>query len=62
MSKPAIENWRRAGALSVAASANVEAVNQFDSALALVETLPYGLARDQLELDFRVASGGTAFS
>ena len=58
MVEPAIESWRRAGALSVAASANVEAVNQFDTALALVETLPDGLARDRLELELRVASGG----
>ena len=58
MVEPAIESWRRAGALSVAASANVEAVNQFDNALALVETLPDGLARDRLELELRVASGG----
>jgi class 3 adenylate cyclase/predicted ATPase len=58
MAEPAIESWRRAGALSVASSANVEAVNQFNSALALVETLPDGFARDRMELELRVASGG----
>ena len=58
MAKPAIECWRRAGALSVAASANVEAVNYFNNALALVETMPDNVARDRLELELRVASGG----
>jgi len=58
MFEPGIDCWRRAGARSAAASANVEAVNHFDNALRLVETLPDGATRDRLELELRVASGG----
>jgi len=58
MVQPAIDSWRRAGELSAAASANIEAVIHFDNALALVETMQQSPERDRLELGLRVASGG----
>ena len=58
MTEHAIDCWHRAGARSAAASANVEAVNHFDNALNLIESLPDEADRDRIELELRVASGG----
>jgi predicted ATPase len=58
---PAIAHWRRAGELSVEASANIEAVSHFEAALEMVDSLPESTEsteRDQLELELRIALGG----
>jgi predicted ATPase len=58
MVAPAIAYWRRAGELSAGTSANIEAVSHFENALNLVQSLPDGTERDQLELELRIALGG----
>ena len=58
MVEPAIAYWQRAGELSAEASANIEAVSHFENALQLLESLPEGDTRDQLELELRIALGG----
>ncbi|MBH0207801.1 MAG: AAA family ATPase [Nitrospira sp.] len=54
---PAVEYWRLAAHRDVARSANVEALNYFNSALALLKELPAGPERDGLELDLLIARG-----
>ncbi len=58
MVDPAIAYWRRAGELSVEASANSEAASHFENALGLLASLPEGDGRDELELELRIALGG----
>jgi len=53
----AIGYWQRAGQQAVERSANIEAIAHFSNGLELVQLLPEGAARDQLELDLRVALG-----
>ena len=54
---PAVEYWRLAAHRDVARSANVEALNYFNSALALLKESPAGPERDVLELDLLIARG-----
>ena len=54
----AIGYWRSAGEMATDASANVEAVNHFETAIDLLENLPEGTRRDSIELDLRIALGG----
>ena len=58
MIEPAIGYWRRAGEQSAEASANVEAISHFECALESIGALPETQARDQWELDLRIALGG----
>ena len=53
----AISFWLLAGQKAVERSANVEALSHFSNGLELVELLPEGAKRDQLELDLRAAAG-----
>jgi class 3 adenylate cyclase/predicted ATPase len=53
----AIGYWQRAGQQAIERSANVEALAHLAHGLVLVEVLPEGASRDQLELDLRVAMG-----
>jgi class 3 adenylate cyclase/predicted ATPase len=57
-SERAVHYWQRAGESSADASANIEAVSHFEKALELLESLPDSKARDQLELQLRIALGG----
>ncbi len=54
---PAITYWRLAARRDAARSANVEALNHFNSALTLLKDLPAGTERDALELDLLIARG-----
>ncbi|MBX3348283.1 MAG: AAA family ATPase [Nitrospira sp.] len=54
---PAVEYWRLAAHRDVTRSANVEALNYFKSALALLNELPAGPERDGLELDLLIVRG-----
>ena len=58
MIEPAIAYWRRAGEMSADASANIEAVSHYENALELLESMPESTARDQSELELRIALGG----
>jgi tetratricopeptide (TPR) repeat protein len=51
----AVELWHLAGARSVARSAHREAIRQFGRALELIPGLPAGTARDEREVDLRLA-------
>jgi class 3 adenylate cyclase/predicted ATPase len=53
----AIGYWQRAGQQAIERSANVEAIAHFSNGLELLQQLPEGATRDQLELDLRVALG-----
>ncbi|MDF0665384.1 MAG: adenylate/guanylate cyclase domain-containing protein [Nitrospira sp.] len=54
---PAITYWHLAARRDAARSANVEALNHFNSALTLLKDLPAGTERDALELDLLIARG-----
>ncbi len=54
----AIAAWRRAGRRASERSANVEAVQHFRNALALLAGLPANAERDRLELALQVSLGG----
>jgi class 3 adenylate cyclase/predicted ATPase len=54
----AIAAWRRAGRRASERSANVEAVQHFRNALALLDSLPADAERDKLELALQVSLGG----
>ncbi|MBX3329319.1 MAG: AAA family ATPase [Nitrospira sp.] len=54
---PAVEYWRLAARRDAARSANVEALNHFNSALTLLNELPAGAERDALELELLIARG-----
>jgi class 3 adenylate cyclase/predicted ATPase len=54
----AIAAWRRAGRRASERSANVEAVQHFRNALALLDSLPVDAERDKLELALQVSLGG----
>ena len=53
----ALDYWRRAARRDAAQSANIEALNHFNSALMLLEDLPAGVNRDALELDLLIVRG-----
>ncbi len=53
----AIGYWQRAGQQAAERSANAEAIAHLTKGLELVQLLPEDAARDQLELDLRVALG-----
>jgi class 3 adenylate cyclase/predicted ATPase len=57
VAEEAIGYWQRAGQQAIERSANVEAIAHLSHGLELVQVLPEGAARDQLELDLRVALG-----
>jgi class 3 adenylate cyclase/predicted ATPase len=54
---PAVTYWRLAARRDADRSANVEALNHFNSALALLKDLPEGTERDVLELELLIARG-----
>jgi predicted ATPase len=53
----AIGYWQRAGQQATEQTANIEAIAHFSRGLELVQLLPEGLTRDQLELNLRVGFG-----
>src|SRR5262249_27092762 len=53
----AIELFQLAGRTAASRSANREAAPLFERALALLDDLPYGQKRDEMELSLRVALG-----
>ncbi|MDF0650372.1 MAG: adenylate/guanylate cyclase domain-containing protein [Nitrospira sp.] len=53
----AVDYWRVAARRDTARSANIEAVNHFNSALTLLKDLPAGTKRDASELDLLIARG-----
>ena len=53
----AVTWWRRAGQRNVHASANIEAIANFERGLALLAKLPQGGGRDAVELDIRIDLG-----
>ena len=55
LAQPAIGLWLRAGERAVERSANKEAIGHLSRALALVQTLPPGTARDRQELTLQLA-------
>ena len=57
LDEPAITYWQRAGELGFSRSANVEAINHLNKALALVARLPERVERDQLELALQTVLG-----
>lgn len=57
LTRPAITYWRLAARRDVDRSANVEALNHFHSALALLKDLPADTERDALELELLIARG-----
>jgi class 3 adenylate cyclase len=57
LAEQAIRLWLQAGHRAVERSANMEAISQFSNGLELVQFLPEGAKRDQLELDLRTAVG-----
>lgn len=54
---PAIRYWLQAGTRALERSANHEAIDLFQRALALIEELPEGVERDRLELEIQAALG-----
>jgi len=57
LTRPAITYWRLAARRDVDRSANVEALNHFYHALALLKELPSDTERDALELELLIARG-----
>ena len=57
LTSSAITYWRLAAERDADRSANIEALNHFNSALALLKELPEGPERDALELDLLIARG-----
>ncbi len=57
MIPPSIHYWRLAAQRDAERSANVEALNHFGRALQLVNALPQGSDRDDLELELLIARG-----
>ncbi len=53
----AVDYWHLAARRDVERSANIEALNHFNSALTLLKDLPAGTERDALELDLLIARG-----
>jgi class 3 adenylate cyclase/predicted ATPase len=54
---PAVDYWHRAARRDAERSANIEALNHFNSALDLLKTLPQGKERNALELELLLARG-----
>ncbi len=54
---PAVDYWHRAARRDAERSANVEALNHFNSALDLLMALPQGPERNVLELELLIARG-----
>jgi class 3 adenylate cyclase/predicted ATPase len=57
--EPAIRFWKKAAEHAIERSANVEAVDHFRQAIALLEKLPRSEERDRQELDFLTRLGAT---
>ena len=57
LTRQAITYWRLAARRDADRSANVEALNHFNSALTLLKDLPAGTERDALELELLIARG-----
>ncbi|WP_217490686.1 AAA family ATPase [Candidatus Nitrospira nitrificans] len=57
LTRPAVTYWRLAAQRDADRSANVEALNHFNSALTLLNDLPEGTERDALELELLIARG-----
>lgn len=58
LAEKAIPYWLRAGRLSVARSANTEAIAHLRSGLACTQALPPGVSRSHFELSLQLALGG----
>jgi predicted ATPase len=58
LTERAVEYWTKAGQLSLARSAMLEAVAQLSRGLEALRALPASLERDRRELDLQVALGG----
>ena len=54
---PAVDYWHRAARRDAERSANIEALNHFNSALDLLKSLPQGPKRNALELELLLARG-----
>ncbi|MBS0183720.1 MAG: AAA family ATPase [Nitrospira sp.] len=54
---PAVDYWYRAARRDAERSANIEALNHFNSALDLLKSLPQGPKRNALELELLLARG-----
>jgi predicted ATPase len=57
LADPAIRLWQRAAEMSLGRSANVEAINHLNKALALLDRLPAGSDRDRKELPLQTSVG-----
>lgn len=57
LTRQAITYWRLAARRDADRSANIEALNHFNSALTLLKELPADMERDALELDLLIARG-----
>mgnify|MGYP001502791587 CR=1 FL=1 len=57
LTRQAITYWRLAARRDADRSANIEALNHFNSALTLLKDLPADMERDVLELDLLIARG-----
>ncbi len=57
LTRQAITYWRLAARRDADRSANIEALNHFNSALTLLQALPADMERDALELDLLIARG-----
>ncbi len=57
LTREAITYWRLAGRRDADRSANIEALNHFDRALALLKELPSGAERNVMELEILIARG-----
>ncbi|MEI6761377.1 MAG: AAA family ATPase [Betaproteobacteria bacterium] len=56
--EPAIQYWENAARLAISRAAQVEASQHLDAALALIEALPSGTARDRTELRLLLLQAG----
>jgi len=56
--EPAIQYWENAARLAISRAAQVEASQHLDAALALIEALPTGTARDRTELRLLLLQAG----
>ena len=61
LAEPALEHWQAAANRAISRSANQEAIEQLDQALAQVALLPPGAARDKRELELHVLKLGPIF-
>jgi class 3 adenylate cyclase/predicted ATPase len=61
LAEPALEHWQAAANRAISRSAYPEAIEQLDQALAQIQLLPPGEARDKRELELHVTKLGPIF-